>query len=168
MDPFARPGPAPETRQLERFCGDWTSDWAIVSPSRETIARFMPKGSKPIPASFAGGHTGELALDGRFLRRSGWYEMIGDQKINFTEWTTWDAKAKRFRTWLFTDAGERHEGWMKPSADGRSFRMGFTAHDRFGGTHSGRAKVVCPDDDTVEWTFSAHGMRLKGTDKRKK
>lgn len=172
MEPPQKPGPAPEMAKLGRMVGSWSGTAEIVSPSPEAMKEMMPEGSDEMPSSFAGGWKTGWALGGMFLYGHGWHEMGEEQKVNYFEYWTWDPKAKKYRTWFFSDWGESGRGWATFDPDGDTIRMKAHWHDAQGASKRGEGTMTFVDNDTIDWTWSERGpmgkMEFKGTSKRKR
>ncbi len=112
------------------------------------------------------------ALGGMFLKNEGWYEMGEGQRANYVEVWTWDPKAKKYRTWFFTDWGESGQGWATFDSDGNTIRMKAKIVDASGTSKRGQGTMTFADNDTLEWTWSESGpmgkMKFKGTSRRQR
>jgi len=131
-----QPTPPPELKRLEPMIGTWAGTVQIVPPSE-----------------MKGGSKAEWTLGGMYLREDGWFEMPDAQKVNYVNYITWDAKAKVFRTWYFSDRGERGEGQMTVSADGKEIRLEAKGFDAQGGVSTGEGAVIFPDEGAMEFTW---------------
>ncbi|MBI4716750.1 MAG: DUF1579 family protein [Planctomycetes bacterium] len=171
-DPFAKPTPPAELKKLDKFAGKWTGTWEMVEPTVEEMNKMMPEGSKPMPAVMKGESKGDWTLGGMYLHRTGSYEMPGDQKSQFAEIMTWDAKAKKYRSWFFSDMGEYGEGTMTLDKDGKTYRMKFKGTDGHGHAMHGQGTMTAVDDNTMEGSMTMTGCmgtwKMKGTEKRAK
>lgn len=171
MGPPQQPDPAAEMAVLAKFVGHWTGTAEMVSPSPEELKAMMPEGADPPASTFKGDMNFEMTLGGQFLSGHGWHEMGEGQRITYHEYWRWDPKAKKFRSWFFSDWGEHGSGFMIADDAGTSFEMTAIGVDSSGSKTSGRGTMTFPDNDTLEWTWSetgAHGaMEFKGVSRRK-
>jgi len=173
METPKKPAPSDELKKLSRLVGNWTGTAEMVSPSAEEMQAATPEGSKEkVQTSFAFAGKMDWALGGLFLKGEGWYEMGEGQKANYVEYWTWDPKAKKYRSWYFSDWGEAGEGWARftdantmvtegQGIDGEGFKM----------TSTGTVTFV--DDSTHNWTMKMKSgkmgkMEMKGTAKKQK
>ncbi len=127
----------------------------------------MPEGAPESPTSMRGESTYEWTLDGMYLKGEGWYDMPGDQRMHYVEYVTWDAKAGKYRNWMFDDWGNRGEGWMTFDDDGKTAHHQGTMIAPTGARTRAVGTMTFVDDDTLEWAFTEKGpmgtMKLKGT-----
>ena len=169
MEMPKRPTPGPEMARVAVLLGDWEGTAEMVEPSPEEMKAFMPEGEE-MPSSFAGGNKYEWVLGGMYLKGEGWHEMGDGQKMNFVEAWKWDAKAKKYKTWFFTDWGEHGSGWAT-WCDTDCLCMDATAQDVEGRESKGTGRICLVDDNTMEWVWSESGakgkMKLEGTSKKK-
>jgi len=165
-----KPQPSPELQKLSRFIGNWpgTAEW--VYPSVDELNANLPEGAEKIPSTYAGGGSFAWTLDGMFLKGEGWYDMGADQPVKYVEYWSWDAKAKKYRTWSFSDWGECGEGlsWFDPADPNTMHFKGTVGSD--GGTRRGEGKMTFTGDQSYDWSYAEHGpdgrMEFKGTSKR--
>ncbi|MGB2984416.1 MAG: hypothetical protein WBE26_00920, partial [Phycisphaerae bacterium] len=170
-EPPKKPTPGAELMKLSRLLGTWSGTAEIVSPSPEEMKAAMPEDAEEMPSSFAWAGKAEWTLGGMFLTSEGWHEMGEGERMNYVEYWTWDPKAKKYRTWYFSDWGESGQGWAWfDAADGDTMRFKATGIDAQGGTKRGKGMMTFTDDDTYEWTWSESGsdgkMKFEGTAKR--
>ncbi len=162
-----QPTPGPEILKLSRLVGTWSGTAEMVSPSPEEMMAGMPEGSEEMPSSFAGGGTYEWDLGGMFLVGKSWHEMGPDERMNYIEVWTWDAKAKKYRTWFFTDWGEHGTGAAEFEPDGDTLTMTGTAIGTDGKKRRGKGMMRFEGDDTYKWCWSEKGpdglMKFKGS-----
>ena len=158
-DLMARPSPSFELGQLSRLVGTWAGTANIVSP--------LPEGAPDLPTSMRGESSFEWTLDGMYLKGEGWHDMPGDQRMHFVEYLNWDAKAGKYRSWMFDDWGNRGEGWMTFDDDGKTGHSQATMIAPTGARTRAVGTMTFDDDDTVEWAFTEKGsmgtMKLEGT-----
>ncbi len=143
----------------------------MVSPTAEEMRKMMGEKGKDIPDSFKGEMASTWAMDGRYIKSEGWHEFGGGAKSSMIEYITYDSKAKKFRTWYFSDYGERGESTMTPSDDGKSFKFKGTGVDMMGNSVSMTGSMRFVDNDTIEWDWAEYQglmqtMKIKGTSKR--
>ncbi|MCP4249969.1 MAG: DUF1579 domain-containing protein [bacterium] len=169
MDPMQKPTPPAELAKLECMIGNWTGTAEMLSPSPEEMKATMPEGAEPPPSTFAGEHNSQWVLDGMFLRQEGWHEM-GDDKMRFVEFITWDPKLGKYRSWYFSDWGERGEGQMTWSADGKTLNVNVKGSDANGVAKRGKGTWAMTGADTAEWLWEESGpmgkMKMKGSVRR--
>lgn len=143
----------PALKILDQFVGDWV----------ETVD--MGEGGKA-----AGSGTGRWILGGTHLQTEFTVEANGRTLHHMTV-MTWDAAARVYRSWMFSDSGEvvLFRGiWDDEKKTFTQTGM----PDSNGVTAGSVTKVVSPD--RMEWTAVMRGadgdivMRLKGVDTRKK
>jgi len=173
MEMPKKPAPAPQMKMLEAMVGTWSSSGEMVEPDPEAIKASMSESERAnFKSTFVGGSNGELAMGGTALQMTGWYEMPEDQKGNYVEYWTWDAKKAKFRTWYTSDWSETGTGWATPFNDGKCFHVKGTGNDATGMKKSFEGCMCVVDRDTMEWQFtekSAMGrFAMHGTNKRQK
>ena len=171
MEPPKKPTPGAELMKLSRLLGSWSGTAEMVSPSPEEMKATMPEDAEEMPSSFAGAGKAEWTLGGMFLTSEGWHEMGEGERMNYVEYWTWNPKAKKYRTWYFSDWGESGQGWAWfDAADGDIMRFKSTGIDAQGVTKRGKGMMTFTDDDTYDWCWSESGpggkMKFKGTAKR--
>lgn len=170
MEPPKKPGAPPEMAKLARFLGTWTGTAEMVSPSPEEMKAAMPEGAEEMPESYAGQGTAEWTLGGMFLKSKSWHEMGEGQRANYVEYWTWDAKAKKYRTYYFSDWGESGQGWAWFEPDGETMHFKGTVVDAEGATKRGKGKLIFTSDTSYDWCWKESGpmgkMEFKGTGKR--
>ena len=170
MERPGKPKPAPELAELGRLLGSWSGSAELVSPAPEAMMDKVPQHSEGIPTSFQGGGTYEWVLGGMFLRGEGWHEMGRGQRIHYLEYIAWDAKAKEYRSWWFSDSGERGQGRITLSEDGRTLFMRGDALDAHGASKSSERRMTFVANNAIEWTWvrdtPAGKMKLKGKSRR--
>jgi hypothetical protein len=154
--PPTQPTPAPEMAHLQRMIGNWTTTGEMVSPAPET----------GMPNTFTGGGTWTWALNGMYVKATGWHEMPGGMRMNNEEFITWDEDAGKFHAWYYSDWGERGESFWTMSDDGMTFDIKATAVQ--GGKRSrGTGTLTFVNDMTMNWTWtekSSEGkMVMRGT-----
>lgn len=145
--------PAPEMKMLEPMVGAWTGKAEFVTPTREEMMKMMPAGSPPMPESFPSGGHAEWVFGGTYLKNSGWMDM-GGQRAEFVELMTWDPTVGKFRSWYFNDMGERGEGLMTMSPDGRNGTMRVTGVRGDGSAMLGEGTMKIDPNGNHEWTWS--------------
>ncbi len=172
MEPPKKPTPAPEMKKLERMIGSWASTAELTPECKQQMMKHMPPGSKEPPSTFAGGGKMEWTLGGLAVKAEGWYDMGEGQKGNYVEYWMWDAKAKKFHTWMIDDWGKIGSGWAAPCPDCDGFCMNGAGSDADGNKLRWEGCMRFVDKDTREWQFTESGpmgeFSLKGTDKRQK
>jgi len=166
-----KPDVPPEMAKLSRLLGTWTGTAEMVSPSPEEMKAMMPEGAEETPESYASEGKSEWTLDGMFLKNEGWHEMGEGQRMSYVEYWTWDAKAKKYRTYYFSDWGESGQGWAWFEPDGETMHFKGTVVDAEGATKRGKGMLTFIDDDTHEWSWKETGgpmgkMEFKGRAKR--
>jgi len=172
MSPPKKPEPSPELKKLDRMVGRWSETVQLVSPKPEQPASTSAEGSKEMQTTFAAASKIEWTLGNVFLKAEGWYEMGDDAKVNFVEYWTWDAKAKKYRSWFFNEWGEFAQGTATASADGNTFTMRGSSTLADGSTKRSHGSLILVNNDTMEWTMTMTGpmgkMTIKGVSKRQK
>ena len=169
MEQPKKPQPSPELQKLSRLIGNWTGTAEWVYPPLNEINANLPEGEK-IPSTYGGGGSYAWTLDGMFLKGEGWYEMGADQPVKYVEYWSWDAKAKKYRTWSFSDWGECGDGlaWFDPADANIMYFKGTVGGE--GGKRHGSGKMTFISDDTYDWAYAERGpegrMEFKGTSKR--
>lgn len=168
-----QPTPGPEILKLSRLVGTWSGTAEMVTPSPEEMKAGMPEGSEEeMPSSFAGGGTFEWDLGGMFLTGTSWHEMGPNERVNYIEFWTWDAKAKKYRTWYFSDWGEFGVGTAEFEPDGDTLTMKSTSTGPEGKTRRGKGTMRFEGDGAYKWCWSEKGpdgkMEFKGTSTREK
>jgi hypothetical protein len=170
MEEMNKPVPAPELAKLQPWIGNWSGTAEMVSPSPEEMKKMMPPGSKEMPKSMAGAEKVEWALGGMFLKSEGWHDMCEGQRENYVHYAAWDAAAKKYHGWYFSDWGNTGESWMTMDADGKTYHMTEKAMDAKGQASTGEGMMTFVDDKTIDWTYTMNGpqgkMKLKGTSKK--
>ena len=170
--PPQKPTPAPELAKLARLIGTWGGTAEMVSPSPEEMKSEMPEGAEEMPSTFAGSGKFEWTLGGMCLRGEGWYEMGPDQRANYVEFWTWDAKVKMYRILYLNDWGEIGQGWAWFDDDGNTIRMKSSGQDAEGTSKRGQGTMTFLGNDAYEWTWSEKGpmgkMEMKGTSRRER
>lgn len=172
MEPPKKPSPCPELQKLSRLVGSWSGTAEFVSPSPEEMKAEMPEGEE-MPSSFAGTGNMEWILGGMFLKSEGWHEMGEGERMNYVEYWGWCPKAKKYRTWFFSDWGDSGQGWAWFDAEDENvMRFKGTSFDAKGRKGHGKGMMTFVDDDTHDWTWAESGpmgkMELKGTGKRQR
>jgi hypothetical protein len=166
-----KPVPPTELAKLECWVGEWTHTGKIVSPTADEMAKHMPEDAPEWDGTFTGATTMKWGLGGMYLVSDGWHEMGEDEKMHLVEYTTWDCKAKKYRSWSFSDWGERGDGWMWLSPDGKTWHFKFVGVGFDGKKSHGHGTMTMLDDSNAEWTFTerdAHGkMVFEGTSTKK-
>lgn len=176
---FQKASPAPEMKKLERLVGTWEGTAEMVKPTPEEMKEMMkkmaPEGEEieEMPSSSKGEMTFEWAMDGRFLKAQSWHEMGPDEKVQYTEYWTWDPNAQVFHTWWFSDWGDSGQGCVTLDPDGKTFHFKGEERKARGETEKGAGSMTFVDNNTLEWTWAKKGMwgqdlmKMKGTSKRK-
>ena len=170
MEEMKKPTPAPELAKLQCWIGAWSGTAEIVSPSPEEMKKMMPTGSKEMPKSMAGAEKVEWVLGGMFLKSEGWHDMGEGLRENYVHYVGWDAIAKKYHSWFFSDWGNTGEGWMTMDADGKTCHVTEKGMDAKGQSSTGEGTMTFIDDKTIEWTWTENApqgqMKLKGTSKK--
>ncbi len=173
MGPPTRPEVPSQMAQLEPFMGNWSGTAEMVSPSAEEMKAMMPEGegAGDAPMTFEGANNNSWALNGMFMVGEGWHAMGPDEKMHYTEYWAWDAKAGKFHTWFFTDWGEIGEGWATVSPDGKTFNVTATGSDSDGNPTKGSGSLTFTSDGTMEWSWAETNkggrMEFKGVSTKK-
>ncbi len=172
-EPPQKPVPCPELTKLSRLIGSWSGTAEWVYPTVEEMQAGMPEGAEDMPTSFKGGGKFTWALDGMFLFGESWHEMGPDERMHYMEFWTWDDKAKKYRTWSFTDWGQTGDGWAWfDAADGNTIQLKGTSVDADGSKHHGQGKMTFLDDGRYEWDWTERGpegkMAFKGVSNRER
>jgi len=159
MEPPQKPVPPPELAKLEPWVGTWTGSAEFVMPEQMG-------GEK-----YAGGGTNSWTMDGMFLKGDGWHEMGEGVRAQYVEYWTWDPKAKKYRSWYFSNQGEFGQGWGNFAADGKTMHSSFKGCDVMGNTMSGEGEMTMVNDRNMEWEFSMKSsnmgkMKMKGTSQK--
>ncbi|GMV96173.1 MAG: DUF1579 family protein [Phycisphaerae bacterium] len=168
MTPKKPPAP-PEMAKLEAWLGTWTGEGQMVEPSPEEMKKMMGPAAEDMPTTFKGGQKVERVLDGMFVREESWHEMPKGQREHFVGYYGWDARAKKYKAWFFSDWGGHGGGTMTLDKNG-VWHMDFSSVDCRGNASSGTGTVRMIDDDNMEWTWTEKGpwgrMKMKGVSKR--
>lgn len=147
-----RPDPAPQLAKLDRMLGTWEGTAEMGGESYE------------------GGNTCTKAMNGMFLKQEGWHAMPDGERMNFTEFVTWDAGAGKYHSWFFTDWGDYGEGWLTLAPDGDTLHVKVESSNAKGQKSHGHGTATFVDNDTMEWTWTETGpmgkMDMKGTSRR--
>jgi hypothetical protein len=160
---MARPQRPAELDRLNMMLGTW-----------ETTAEMKMEGNDEVMKGTGQG-TATWECDGWCLVERGTYDMGGDMgKMQGISIWTWDAKAKKYRTFWVDSMGSADVGTGTYDEKTKTWKMSGTSRTPMGKakTH-GTAKVV--DDKTMEWTFSQRVgpfgmfkmMDMKGTSRKK-
>lgn len=171
MEP-KKPNRASEMEALAPLVGTWSGTMEMIVPSPEEMKKHMPKDAPAPPSTFASGGTYKWDIGGLFLHYEGWAEMGKDQRMNMHELIGWDPIKKKYHSWYVSDYGERGDGWMKASDDGKTFNGNFSGIGMNSKAMKGNGTMTFIDSNTVEWTWEEKGflgttkMKMKGTMKK--
>lgn len=165
--------PAPELKALERFVGDWSGTSQVVSgdPAAFGHGAMTQNGESDAPAIFQGGAKTRWVLGGMFVRTESWLD-VGDRKVTYVDFKTWDATARKYRSWYFSDMGESGESWMTLDADGSTFHVTASGTAADGTVSTGSGSITfAGSGDAMDWTWSEDGaggtLSLKGRNERR-
>lgn len=155
VDPFSQPGVAPQMKQLEKFLGQWEGTAELISPTKEEMAKHAPEIAEELGDEMHGTMSFEMALDGRYLKGEGWYEMgSGAERVHYKEMWTWDAKHNKYRTFMFSNWGEHGMGWAWSNDGGATYMTKATMTDAHGNSRTGKGWMKLVDGDTIEWEWT--------------
>ena len=164
MDMFAQPEKAAELGKLERFVGNWSGTAEMVSPTAEEMNEMIEGGT--VPKYFKGGGDYKWVLDGRFLMSDGWHEMPNGNRANYISFMTWDSKAKKYRSWYFSDYGKFGDGTMKFTGD-NTIKSKASGVGAGGDRMSGEGTMTFDGDNRIDWTWAEgnlfYKMKIKGS-----
>lgn len=110
--------------------------------------------------------------DGWYLVNHGTFTMGDMGTFKGAEAWSWDAQAKKFRTFWIDDWGGNGTGWATPCKNADGFCVDARTRGPFGeSTAQGCMHFV--DNDTIEWCWKEKSglmttMEMSGTSKRKK
>jgi len=152
MGDFKQPDPAPEMAKLAKFLGTWEGTAHFNDETADMMKSMAPEGEE-MPNDFAGGGTYTWTLDGHFLKGTGWHEMGPDQKAQYVELWTWDAKEGKYKTWFYSDWGEYGTGTATWCED-NCLCVKSTGSDPSGATMKGEGCMRFTDDKTLDWNWS--------------
>lgn len=163
MADMKKPSQPVQMKQLEPFIGIWEGTAEMVALPGTAAA------SQPAQ-TFRGGATTDWALDGMAVRSEGWHEMPDGQRSNMVEYTTWDSRAQKFRTYYTSDWGDTGVGTMWADPGGQMFHWTAKGINAAGQTSSMSGTSTVVDKNTMTWTFTEAGprgaMTMKGTSRR--
>ena len=170
METMQPPGPAPELAKLEPLIGSWTGTAEIVEPSPEVMQTQMPEG-ETWQSTYKGGSTSTWVHEGMFVMSEGWHDMGGGKKMHVTEYVTWDAKAKKFRSWYFDDYGNYGESWWTPDDEFKHYKIKGKGFDPAGNMLTFHGEFTFVGNDQMTWNWTEKGkkgkMVLTGVSNRK-
>ncbi len=139
----ARPA---ELDQLEFLIGNWTSESEAKMPNSEEVLR----GTGTSKTTWG---IGKRFLTTEFTGNLGG----GMGNMTGTEYWTWDAAAKKFRTWWFDNWGGVAHGSAKYDAKNKVWRIHGSARSTLSGRKSvQKGTMTVVDDNTIKWTWSEY------------
>lgn len=102
------------------------------------------------------------------------YKMGDDEMKGLAIWT-WDAKAKKYRTWSFDNGGYQESATAKYDQETRTWHFkGKSGNTVTGKKSVGKGSSQMVDDDTQEWNYTVWDgwklrklMEFKGTSHRR-
>lgn len=159
--PPEKPSQSPEMAKLAFLVGTWTGTAEMIIPTAEDMKKDMPKDAPNPQMKFAASKTYEWDVNNLFLHAQGWHEMPEGQKANFHEFIGWDPHAKKYHVWYVSDYGERTQGWMTVSDDGKTYTSKESGIGMDGKKLKGTTTMVLVDSNTVDWTWEEQGPWLK-------
>lgn len=158
-----KPSQPVQMKQLEPFIGSWEGTAEVVPPAGS------PAATQPVKTSKGSG-TSEWTLDGMAMKSTGWHDMPNDQKQTYVEYVSWDASARKFRSYYVSDWGDSGTGWMWADPSGQTFHWTAKGMNAHGQSSSMSGSSTLAGNNTMTWTFVEHGptgrMEMKGTSKR--
>ncbi|UCG33542.1 MAG: DUF1579 family protein [Phycisphaerales bacterium] len=160
----APPRPA-ELDKLNCFVGTWEGEYKMTMPGAEEPMTGTSKG------------TMEWRFNDMFLVEESVIDMGEMGIMNGMAIWGWDPKAKKYRTWWFSDWGEASSGTAEYEEKEKTWEMKAKYVDPMSGKMAygeGEAKMI--DENTMEWSFKQWDnamhwgtpMEMTGTGKRVK
>jgi len=168
-DPFKRPARPAELAKLDPLVGKWSGTAEMVEPSPEKMKEMF---GADTPTSFEGTMETSWTMDDRVLVSKGGHDMGKSERMNMTEYWTWDQHAGKFYNSYVSDWGDHGESWVTVSDDGRTFTIRGSGVNMEGKKCKLEGTMTLTDNNnTIEWTWTEkcglfQKMTLKGTSRK--